>query len=62
MSVRDIFVNHSCLAEQMKAAMRDGKVMPEEVKALMRMVKDHAKGQDAILHWHRYHTVVRACI
>jgi len=45
LSVLDIFINHSYLAGQMKAAMKEGKEMPEEVKALMRTVKGHAKGQ-----------------
>jgi anaerobic magnesium-protoporphyrin IX monomethyl ester cyclase len=45
LSVLDIFINHSYLAGQMKAAMKEGKDMPEEVKALMRTVKGHAKGQ-----------------
>jgi len=44
-SVLDILINHSYLAGQMKAAMREGKQMPEEVKALMRSVKGHAGGQ-----------------
>ncbi len=44
-SVLDILINHSYLAGQMKAAMREGKQMPEEVKALMRAVKGHAGGQ-----------------
>lgn len=43
LSVLDIFINHSYLAGQMKAAMKDGKEMPEEVKALMRRVKGHVK-------------------
>jgi anaerobic magnesium-protoporphyrin IX monomethyl ester cyclase len=50
LSVLDIFINHSYLAGQMKAAMRDGKDMPEEVKALMRAVKGHAKGQELDRH------------
>lgn len=43
-SVLDILINHSYLAGQMKAAMREGKQMPEEVKALMRSVKEHSTG------------------
>ena len=43
-SVLDILINHSYLAGQMKAAMREGKQMPEEVKALMRSVKGHSTG------------------
>lgn len=43
-SVLDILINHSYLAGQMKAAMREGKQMPEEVKALMRSVKGHPGG------------------
>lgn len=39
LSVLDIFINHSYLAGQMKAAMKDGKEMPEEVKLLLRTVK-----------------------
>ena len=50
LSVLDIFINHSYLAGQMKDAMRDGKDMPEEVKALMRAVKGHAKGQELDRH------------
>jgi anaerobic magnesium-protoporphyrin IX monomethyl ester cyclase len=45
LSVLDIFINHSYLAGQMKAAMKEGKDMPEEVKELMRTVKGHARGQ-----------------
>lgn len=44
-SVLDILINHSYLAGQMKAAMREGgKEMPEEVKALLRAVKGGAGG------------------
>jgi anaerobic magnesium-protoporphyrin IX monomethyl ester cyclase len=43
LSVLDIFVNHSYLAGDMKAAMKEGKDMPEEVKTLMRAVKGHIK-------------------
>jgi len=50
LSVLDIFINHSYLAGQMKAAMKNGKDMPEEVKALMRAVKGHAKGQELDRH------------
>jgi len=50
LSVLDIFINHSYLAGQMKAAMKDGKDMPEEVKALMRSVKGHVKGQELDRH------------
>jgi anaerobic magnesium-protoporphyrin IX monomethyl ester cyclase len=44
LSVLDIFINHSYLAGQMKAAMKEGKEMPEEVKKLLKTVKDHSKG------------------
>jgi len=50
LSVLDIFINHSYLAGQMKAAMKNGKEMPEEVKALMRTVKGHAKGSRMDYH------------
>ncbi len=50
LSVLDIFINHSYLAGQMKAAMKEGKEMPEEVKALMRSVGGHAKGQGQDRH------------
>ncbi len=43
-SVLDILINHSYLAGQMKAAMREGKQMPEEVMALLRTVKGHSTG------------------
>jgi anaerobic magnesium-protoporphyrin IX monomethyl ester cyclase len=42
LSVLDILVNHSYLAGQMKAAMKDGREMPEEVMALMKSVKSAA--------------------
>jgi len=45
LSVLDIFINHSYLAGQMKAAMKEGKDMPEEVKALIRKVKEVADGK-----------------
>lgn len=38
-SVLDILINHSYLADQMKAAMKDGKEMPPEVRALLKAVK-----------------------
>jgi anaerobic magnesium-protoporphyrin IX monomethyl ester cyclase len=38
-SVLDLLMNHSYLAGQMKAAMKDGAGMPEEVKAMLRAVK-----------------------
>ena len=50
LSVLDIFVNHSYLAGDMKAAMKEGKDMPEEVKELMRAVKGHVKGEQFDFH------------
>lgn len=50
LSVLDIFINHSYLAGQMRNAMKDGKEMPEEVKALMRTVKAHAHGDQMDNH------------
>ena len=50
LSVLDIFINHSYLAGQMKEAMKNSKDMPEEVKALMRAVKGHVKGQELDRH------------
>ena len=45
LSVLDILINHSYLAGQMKAAMREGgREMPEEVKTLLRAVKGAAGG------------------
>ncbi|HEX9023203.1 MAG TPA: cobalamin-dependent protein [Geobacteraceae bacterium] len=45
-SVLDILINHSYLAGRMKAVMREGgKEMPEEVKALLRVVKDRKGGR-----------------
>lgn len=43
LSVLDIFINHSYLAGQMKAAMKEGKEMPEEVRKLLRTVKEAAR-------------------
>jgi anaerobic magnesium-protoporphyrin IX monomethyl ester cyclase len=52
-SVLDILINHSYLAGQMKTAMREGgKEMPEEVKALLRLVKGAEGG-----HMDRHPTV-----
>jgi anaerobic magnesium-protoporphyrin IX monomethyl ester cyclase len=42
LSVLDVLINHSYLAGQMKAAMKAGKEMPEEVKLLMQTVKRHS--------------------
>lgn len=39
LSVLDIFINHSYLAGQMKAAMQEGKEMPAEVKELLKRAK-----------------------
>lgn len=50
LSVLDILINHSYLAGQMKSAMREGKEMPEEVKALMRTVKGHAGNRSTDSH------------
>ena len=45
LDVLDIFINHSYLAGEMRSAMKDGKEMPDEVKALMKTVKAHAHGK-----------------
>ncbi|TWJ32959.1 B12-binding domain-containing radical SAM protein [Geobacter argillaceus] len=46
LSVLDIFINHSYLAGQMKAAMKEsGKQMPEEVKNLLRTVTSHKSAE-----------------
>jgi len=51
LSVLDLLINHSYLAGQMKAAMRDGGgEMPPEVKALLGAVKGHAAGHAMDLH------------
>ncbi|MBC8018797.1 MAG: cobalamin B12-binding domain-containing protein [Verrucomicrobia bacterium] len=42
-SVLDILINHSYLAGQMKAAMKDGKQMPPEVRAMLKAVKGGAQ-------------------
>lgn len=44
LSVLDIFINHSYLSGQMKAAMKEGKEMPEEVKRLLKTVKGASLG------------------
>ena len=41
-SVLDILINHSYLADQMKAAMKEGRQMPPEVRALLKAVKGGA--------------------
>lgn len=43
-SVLDILINHSYLAGQMKAAMKEGKEMPPEVRALLKTVRDGGAG------------------
>jgi len=43
-SVLDILINHSYLAGQMKAAMKEGKEMPPEVRAMLKVVKGGAHG------------------
>ena len=45
LSVLDLLINHSYLAGQMKAAMKEGGAgMPPEVMALLRTIKSHGKG------------------
>jgi anaerobic magnesium-protoporphyrin IX monomethyl ester cyclase len=45
LSVLDLLINHSYLAGQMKAAMKEGgREMPQEVKDLIRSVKGHGGG------------------
>ncbi len=44
LSVLDILLNHSYLAGQMKAAMKEGKEMPAEVKAMINAVKGASNG------------------
>jgi anaerobic magnesium-protoporphyrin IX monomethyl ester cyclase len=45
LSVLDLLINHSYLAGQMKAAMKEGgREMPQEVKDLIRSVKGHGSG------------------
>lgn len=43
-SVLDILINHSYLAGQMKAAMKEGKEMPPEVRAMLKAVRGGAAG------------------
>ena len=43
LSVLDILINHSYLAGQMKAAMKEGAEMPDEVKALISAVKGSSR-------------------
>lgn len=43
LSVLDLLINHSYLAGQMKAALSEGKIMPEEVRTLIRTVKEHGE-------------------
>lgn len=50
LSVLDIFINHSYLAGQMKAAMKEGKEMPEEVQKLLKTVSNHARRQHIDRH------------
>jgi len=45
LAVLDLLINHSYLAGQMKAAMKEGQEMPEEVKQLLRAVKGHRATQ-----------------
>jgi anaerobic magnesium-protoporphyrin IX monomethyl ester cyclase len=45
LSVLDIFINHSYLAGQMKAAIKEGKEMPDEVRQLLETVKGAAKAR-----------------
>ncbi|OGR29162.1 MAG: magnesium-protoporphyrin IX monomethyl ester oxidative cyclase [Desulfuromonadales bacterium GWD2_54_10] len=44
-SVLDILINHSYLAGQMKAAMKEGRQMPPEVRTLLKAVKGGAHDQ-----------------
>ncbi len=41
LSVLDLLINHSYLAGQMKAMLKEGKEMPAEVKALLKTVSKH---------------------
>lgn len=43
LSVLDLLINHSYLAGQMKTALSEGKVMPDEVRTLLKAVKGHDK-------------------
>jgi anaerobic magnesium-protoporphyrin IX monomethyl ester cyclase len=45
LSVLDLLINHSYLAGQMKSAMKEGREMPAEVKALLKSVKGAGPGQ-----------------
>jgi len=44
LSVLDLLINHSYLAGQMKSAMREGKEMPPEVRALLKGMQGRGKG------------------
>lgn len=44
LAVLDLLINHSYLAGQMRAMMKEGKEMPAEVKALLHKVKGHKAG------------------
>ncbi|WP_243371761.1 cobalamin-dependent protein [Geotalea sp. SG265] len=49
LAVLDIFINHSYLAGQIKTAMKEGKEMPPEVKALIKTVKGHKAGMSNLI-------------
>ena len=44
LSVLDILINHSYLAEQMKEAMKEGREMPPEVRELLKAVNGRVQG------------------
>ncbi len=47
LAVLDLLINHSYLAGQMRAMMKEGKEMPAEVKALLQKVKGHKAASGA---------------
>jgi anaerobic magnesium-protoporphyrin IX monomethyl ester cyclase len=53
-SVLDLLINHSYLAGQMKSAMREGKEMPPEVRALLQGMKGKKGMPEADGHPHNF--------
>ncbi len=49
LSVLDLLINHSCMADQMRAMIKDGWEMPVEVKSILDTVSKHKRDKHQVI-------------
>jgi anaerobic magnesium-protoporphyrin IX monomethyl ester cyclase len=49
LSVLDLLINHSYLADQMRAMLKEGREMPAEVKSILDTVSKHKRDKHQVI-------------